>query len=354
MTEHPDQRLSSYDYHLPEERIAQNPAEPRDASRLLLVQGQTHEHRIFRELDELLRPGDLLVVNTTRVLPARLYGRKPTGSDVELLLLEERSADTWLSLVRPGKRLKPGAVVEIPDPQGGAPLRATIVDSDAPTGGRLVRFELPEGCDRLLHCLDRYGEVPLPPYITESTAADERYQTVYAQQPGSVAAPTAGLHFTPALLERLAARGIGRAEVTLHVGIGTFRPVESENILEHNMHAEVAELGAETVEQIKATRARGGRVIAVGTTTVRTLEGVAALHDGDLQPFAGPLNLFIYPGFRWQVIDGLITNFHLPKSSLMMLVSALIGRERLLALYDEAIREQYRFYSFGDAMLLLP
>jgi S-adenosylmethionine:tRNA ribosyltransferase-isomerase len=348
-----DHSLSEYDYELPPELIAQNPAVPRDSSRLLVV-STPPQHRIFRDLPELLNPGDLLVLNNTKVIPARLYGNKSTGAEIEVLLLEEQQHNCWLALVKPGKRCKEGAkivfaakkLVEF-TPQ----LTATVLETDIATGGRLLRFDLPEGCS-LVGLLDKFGQVPLPPYITASTAGDEQYQTVYAQRAGAIAAPTAGLHFTPELRQKLSERGINQAFITLHVGVGTFRPVEVEDVTTHQMHGEWIEVPAATVEQVRSTKASGGRVIAVGTTVVRALEGAAQF--GDLQPFCGKTNLFIYPGYQWRVIDGLITNFHLPRSSLLMLVSALLGRERLLNLYQEAIASRYRFYSFGDAMLVLP
>jgi S-adenosylmethionine:tRNA ribosyltransferase-isomerase len=350
-----DRSLSAYDYHLPEERIAQNPVVPRDSSRLLVVaSARSHEHRIFRDLPDLLQPGDLLVVNNTRVIPARLYGHKPESAQVEVLLLEEQSLNRWLALVRPGKRLKPGATILFPPLDGtseDAPLQATVLSVDSPTGGRILEFTVPDG-QNVLSILDRFGQIPLPPYITESQADPEQYQTVYSDRPGAVAAPTAGLHFTPELFTRLDERGIGRAQVTLHVGVGTFRPVEVEDITTHTMHGEWIEVPPETVEAIAMTKAQGGRVIAVGTTVVRSLEG--ASQSGILEAYCGKTNLFIYPGYEWKTVDGLITNFHLPKSSLMMLVSALIGRKRLLSLYEEAIAQEYRFYSFGDAMLIHP
>ncbi len=391
-----DRSLAGYDYELPQELIAQNPALPRDTSRLLLVNSPSTgkysaplDH-IFRDLPELLHSGDLLVMNNTRVLPARLYGRKSTGAEIEVLLLEERRHNCWLALVKPGKRFKVGASIvfaaggvegvgqgaggllgEISSPASPAPsappaspsppspsppippssLTATVLETDEATGGRLLQFDLPEGVS-LVELLDVYGEVPLPPYITQSEAESEQYQTVYAQHPGAIAAPTAGLHFTPELLQRLRDRGINQAFVTLHVGVGTFRPVEVENVITHKMHEEWISVPPETVEQIRATKASGGRIIAVGTTVTRALEGAAK--SGNLQPFSGKTDLFIYPGYEWQVVDGLITNFHLPRSSLLMLVSALIGRERLLNIYQQAIASQYRFYSFGDAMLILP
>jgi S-adenosylmethionine:tRNA ribosyltransferase-isomerase len=395
-----DRSLAGYDYELPQELIAQNPALPRDTSRLLLVNSpNTGKYsapldHIFRDLPELLRSGDLLVMNNTRVLPARLYGRKSTGAEIEVLLLEERLNNCWLALVKPGKRFKVGASIvfgargvetrliasvqkwgkrgvgeawcggqggqeEISSSSSPSPhppltpssLTATVLETDEATGGRLLQFDLPEGVS-LVELLDVFGEVPLPPYITQSKAESEQYQTVYAQHPGAIAAPTAGLHFTPELLQRLRDRGINQAFVTLHVGVGTFRPVEVENVTTHKMHEEWISVPPETVEQIRATKASGGRIIAVGTTVTRALEGAAK--SGDLQPFSGKTDLFIYPGYEWRVVDGLITNFHLPRSSLLMLVSALIGRERLLNIYQQALASQYRFYSFGDAMLILP
>ena len=305
-TPDPDQSLAAYDYELPEARIAQNPVEPRDSARLLVVTSSTeHQHRIFRELSELLQPGDLLVLNNTRVLPARLYGRKPGGAAVEILLLEEQQRDRWLALVKPGRRLKPGAEIEFGGEESNTPLlKAIVLETDPDTGGRILQFEPPTGMT-LQECLYQLGQVPLPPYITESQAEPERYQTVYASQPGAVAAPTAGLHFTPDLLARLQAQGIEQAFVTLHVGVGTFRPVEVEDITTHTMHGEWVEVPAETVEKIRQTQARGGRVIAVGTTVVRTLEGAA--QSGNLQPFQGKTNLFIYPGYQWRVVEGLIS-----------------------------------------------
>ncbi|MEB3179224.1 MAG: tRNA preQ1(34) S-adenosylmethionine ribosyltransferase-isomerase QueA [Nostocaceae cyanobacterium] len=356
-----DHSLDEYDYELPEGRIAQNPAVPRDSSRLLVVdspntgQGIPPLHHIFRDLPEILNSGDLLVMNNTKVMPARMYGQKSSGAMVEVLLLEERQQNIWLALVKPGKRFKIGSQIFFTPPQGTqkeALLNATVVDSDAATGGRLLQFDLPEGTS-LVQMLELFGEIPLPPYITKSQADSEQYQTVYASQAGAVAAPTAGLHFTPELLQRLEEKGIHRAFLTLHVGVGTFRPVEVKDVTTHQMHEEWIEVSADTVEQIRKTKEAGGRIIAVGTTVVRSLEGAAAV-SGKLQPFCGKTNLFIYPGFQWRVVDGLITNFHLPRSSLMMLVSALISRKRLLNLYQEAINQNYRFYSFGDAMLILP
>lgn len=369
-----DFQLSSYDYILPEERIAQDPVTPRDHARLLLVNSPTtHAHHHFYDLATLLNPGDLLVMNNTRVIPARLYGHKVLrengaerrGSAVEILLLEQRAAPQWLALVRPGRRLKPGAEIcfDVPtgaaeldsdaglDPSPPQSLRARVLAADPDTSGRLLEFLLPPGLS-LQDCLAHWGHIPLPPYISASHASTERYQTIYSEVPGAVAAPTAGLHFTPEGIAQLEQRGIEHCFVTLHVGVGTFRPVEVEHICDHQMHAEWVNVSVETVAKIEQTKARGGRVIAVGTTVARSLEGAA--QSGTLMPLTDKVNLFIHPGYRWRVIDGLITNFHLPKSSLMMLVSALIGRERLLALYHEAIAQNYRFYSFGDAMLILP
>ncbi|MGK7873434.1 MAG: tRNA preQ1(34) S-adenosylmethionine ribosyltransferase-isomerase QueA [Xenococcaceae cyanobacterium] len=356
-----DQLLSSYDYELPPELIAQTPAVPRDSSRLLVVDSPTsHTHSIFRNLPDWLLPGDLLVLNNTRVIPARLYGRKSTGAPVEILLLEEQQNNCWLALVKPGKRFTLGAEILFDPPQevgkdGGFLLRAKVIDRHEATGGRILQFQVPPG-KSFWQLLDQFGQIPLPPYITSFQSQPSQYQTVYAQQSGAVAAPTAGLHFTNELLQRLEARDIQQAYVTLHVGVGTFRPVEVEDVTKHTMHQEWVEVPKTTVEKIEETKARGGRIIAVGTTVVRALEAAAKKArgcEGRLVPFRGKTDLFIYPGYCWRVVDGLITNFHLPRSSLLMLVSALVGRRRLLVLYQEAIAQGYRFYSFGDAMLIL-
>jgi S-adenosylmethionine:tRNA ribosyltransferase-isomerase len=377
-----DRTLAAYDYFLPEHLIAQNPVTPRDSARLLVVEEskEGHAHCIFRDLPALLQPGDLLVLNNTRVIRARLYGRKISGASVEVLLLQERQKNTWLALVRPGKRLLVGAKIifdppssreedrenqtsedakisllstsERPFVPASSSLSAKVLAVDEATGGRILQFDIPEG-KSLTELLEEFGHVPLPPYITNSQALPEQYQTVYGSRAGSAAAPTAGLHFTEELLEILEQRGIERAFVTLHIGVGTFRPVEVEDVTQHKMHEEWVQVSAETVEKIRSTKARGGRVIAVGTTVVRSLEGAAAV-TGELQTFCDKTDLFIYPGYQWRVVDGLITNFHLPRSSLLMLVSALVGRQRLLDLYREAIAHNYRFYSFGDAMLILP
>ena len=343
-----DLYLEAYDYQLPTERIAQNPVTPRDHSRLLVVNSpDTHEHQRFWQLPDWLNPGDLLVLNDTRVLPARLYGYKPSGAKVEVLLLEERQQGQWLALVKPGKRLKPGAEIYFDSPEARdsrAKFWAQVLSLDEATGGRLLQFHCPAGAT-VLEMLERYGEVPFPPYVTESQASSSQYQTVYAREAGSAAAPTAGLHFTPELLQRLDEQGVCREFVTLHVGVGTFRPVETSDIRDHVMHQEWVKVPEVTVEAVRRTRSQGGRVIAVGTTAVRSLESAGqGQPPGHLVPFAGKTDLFIYPGYRWQVVDGLITNFHLPKSSLMMMVSALLGRERLLRLYEEAIAQNYRFF----------
>ena len=371
-----DWSLDGYDYELSPEYIAQNPAVPRDSSRLLVVDSpNSHQHRIFRDLPDLLEPGDLLILNNTRVLPARLFGHKPNGPAVEILLMEEKQHNCWLALVKPGKRLKLGAKIEFdpiapecPEEEAAGPcccvpeaqmpdrhrLTATVIARDDATGGRLLEFDLPTETS-LIPFLDEYGHVPLPPYIDKSQASPEQYQTVYAEKLGAVAAPTAGLHFTEELFTRLEQRGIEKAFVTLHVGVGTFRPVEVADVTTHQMHHEWVEVPLATVEKIRETQARGGRIIAVGTTAVRALEGAAAAsEDFSLQPFCGPTNLFIYPGYKWRVVEGMITNFHLPRSTLMMMLSAMIGRSRLLDLYLIAIEHHYRFYSFGDAMLILP
>lgn len=350
---HPDWAIDAYDYHLPADRIAQNPAVPRDSSRLLVVEAApAYRHHIFRELPDYLRPGDLLVLNNTRVIPARLYGHKVDGAKVEVLLLEEQPDRSWLALVKPGKRLKVGAQIVFDAASiAHPPLQAVVTAIDPETGGRYLQFNLPEG-QSLMPRLAEIGVTPLPPYITTSQADPEQYQTVYGTETGSAAAPTAGLHFTPELLDRLQQQGIQQAFITLHVGVGTFRPVEVEDITAHKMHGEWLEVPSSTVDKVQHTKANGGRVIAVGTTSVRALEG--ASQSGMLQPFCGKTELYIYPGYRWRTVDGMITNFHLPKSSLMMLVSAMIGRQRLLDLYQVAIDEHYRFYSFGDAMLILP
>lgn len=351
-SEYLDLQLSSYCYNLPPERIAQDPVEPRDRAKLLAISSATeHDHRHIYDLPNLLRAGDLLVLNNTKVLPARLFGHKPEGAAVEILLLEEKASLQWLALVKPGRRLKPGATIHFGDSATQPDLVAEVLASDPETNGRILQFTIFTQ-ESFYEVCDRLGKMPLPPYIADSTAPPDRYQTIYAEKLGAVAAPTAGLHFTPDLFNQLQVKGIDHTFITLHVGVGTFRPVEAATITDHTMHAEWLDVSEATVQKIQQTKANGGRVIAVGTTVTRALEGAA--QSGELKPLTGKTNLFIYPGYQWQVLDGLMTNFHLPESSLLMLVSAMIGRERLLKLYAEAVQQAYRFYSFGDAMLILP
>ena len=364
-----DRRLSSYSFELPEERIAQRPVEPRHAARLLAVDpvgvgpAPHARHLSVWDLQQQLQPGDLLVVNNTRVLRARLEARRSSGGAVELLVLEPwqpqpgeaLAPGQWLCLAKPAKKLRPGDWIElVAEGQPSLPLQ--VIGSDPSTGGRIVQFP-PECGDAaaLEPLLVRYGAIPLPPYIHEHDGSDnERYQTRYASRPGAVAAPTAGLHLSDELLAAIRDRGVELATTTLHVGLGTFRPVETEDLRQLQLHSEWVEVSPELVAAVAACRQRGGRVIAIGTTSVRSLEAVAQLHGGVLQPHTGPVNLVIQPGYRFAVVQGLLTNFHLPKSSLLLLVSALIGRERLLALYAEAIERQYRFFSYGDAMWIPP
>ncbi|EKP93960.1 tRNA preQ1(34) S-adenosylmethionine ribosyltransferase-isomerase QueA [Thermaerobacter subterraneus] len=343
-------RVDEFDYDLPPELIAQQPLARRDASRLMVVDRDTGRwlHARFRDLPRFLRAGDCLVLNDTRVRPARLYGRRPTGGQVEFLLLQPLDGGRWLALARPGRRVRPGTEVVCGEER---PLRV-YVEEARDSGERVIRLEPPPGetVDETLH---RLGRVPLPPYIRAELEDPERYQTVYAREEGSVAAPTAGLHFTPELLKRLQDQGVRIAYLTLHVGVGTFRPVTAERVEEHQMHAEFYRVEPAAAEAINAARAAGGRVIAVGTTVTRTLETVAAA-GGTVRPGSGWTDLFIYPGYRFKAIDGLITNFHLPRSTLIMLVAALLGKEQTLAAYREAVARRYRFFSFGDAMLILP
>ena len=363
-------KISDFDYDLPPELIAQTPIEPRDASRLLVVHRDTQaiEHRHFYDIGDYLRPGDLLIANQSRVIPARLLGRRQeTGGAVEVLLLAERSdrgRDYWETLVRPGRRLREGARIEFGE-ENAAPRLVGEVLERTDAGGRIVHFSIPEHKMSGMNTADPYalltvrqrideiGRMPLPPYIHERLTDPERYQTVYARIQGSAAAPTAGLHFTPTLLDELRAQGVRVGFVTLHVGLDTFRPVESERVSEHKMHSEEIELDAPTAELINATREAGGRVIAVGTTSVRVLESVASMHEGRVVPYKGHTRLFITPGYSYQVVDALITNFHLPRSTLLLLVSAFVGKELMEKAYQAAIHEHYRFFSFGDAMLLL-
>ena len=337
-------KLSDFMYDLPEERIAQTPVEPRDHSRLMVLHRDTHEieHKHFYDIVDYLNPGDCLVINETKVIPARLYGERPTGGACEVLLLKQLGPKRWETLVRPGKKLRPGAEVIF----GDGRLRCRVVET-TDDGGRIVEFE----CEGSFEAaLDALGEMPLPPYIHEKRQDRDRYQTVYAKQDGSAAAPTAGLHFTPELLSRIREKGVDIVPVLLHVGLGTFRPVKVENIEEHQMHSEYFEVTEDAAQRVNAAHARGGRVIAVGTTSVRTLESAA--EDGRLVARRGDTSIFIKPGYRWQLVDALITNFHLPGSTLLMLVSALYDREHILAAYEEAVRDEYRFFSFGDAMLI--
>lgn len=339
-------KTSDFDYHLPDELIAQTPLEKRDHSRLLVLDKTTGatEHLHFYDLPKLLRPDDCLVLNDSRVLPARLLGhREPTGGAVEVLLLIDRGEKVWECLVRPGRKVKPGTKLSF----GDGLLRAEVLEV-VEGGNRLIRFDY-DGI--FLEILERLGKMPLPPYIKEALNDPERYQTVYSKESGSAAAPTAGLHFTKELLEGIQAMGVRLAYVTLHVGLGTFRPVKEENIGAHEMHSEYCMISAEAAQIINDTKARGGRVICVGTTACRTVESWAA-EDGVLREAAGWTDIFIYPGYKFKVLDALITNFHLPQSTLVMLVSALAGREHILDAYQEAVERRYRFFSFGDAMLI--
>lgn len=337
-----------FDFHLPEHLIAQHPLPDRTGSRLLVLNKETGEmeHRQFRDLINYLQPGDVLVLNDSRVLPARLFGTKAdTGANIEVLLLRSLGEDRWETLVKPGKRVKAGTEIVF----GDGRLRCVCEEITA-SGERIVRFHY-EGI--FYEILDQLGSMPLPPYIHAQLEDKERYQTVYARERGSAAAPTAGLHFTREYLEEIAAKGVEIAYVTLHVGLGTFRPVNVESIEEHVMHAEYYRIPEETANAINKAKAEGRRVLAVGTTSCRTLETAGQMHDGKLQAASGWTDIFIYPGYQFRVIDGLLTNFHLPKSTLVMLVSALAGREPVLRAYAAAVEREYRFFSFGDAMLIL-
>ena len=337
--------LSDFDYELPEELIAQTPVEPRNASRLMVLDPmkRTIAHHHFYDLKQFLEPGDALIFNDTRVMPARLIGRKePSGARVEVFLLRRVDDDMWETLVKPGKKARLGTIVRF-----GDELSCKVLEN-TDFGGRRVKFSY-EGIFE--EVLDRLGETPLPPYIHEKLADRERYQTVYSRESGSAAAPTAGLHFTEAQMDELRAAGIHLGFLTLHVGLGTFRPVKTENIEEHVMHREVYSINDETAKLIRDTKAAGKRVIAVGTTSVRTLES-AAVSEGEIYGTSGETGIFIYPGYRFKIVDAVVTNFHLPKSTLIMLVSAFAGREFTLRAYREAVRERYRFFSFGDAMFI--
>ena len=339
--------LNEFDYDLPKELIAQDPLEDRSASRLLVLDKMTgaREHRIFREIPELLEPGDCLVINNTKVIPARLIGSRESGGTVEVLLLKRIPGmeNSWETLVKPGKKARIGTKIVF----GGGLLTGEVTDI-IEEGNRIVRFSFDGIFEEIL---DKLGQMPLPPYITHELKDKNRYQTVYAKYDGSAAAPTAGLHFTKELLEQIREKGVDIAEITLHVGLGTFRPVKADKVEEHHMHSEFWQIDEEAAAKINAAKARGRRVIAVGTTSCRTLES-AAKEDGTVEAGSGWTDIFIYPGYRFKCIDALITNFHLPKSTLVMLVSALAGRENILSAYAEAIREHYRFFSFGDAMFI--
>ncbi len=339
-------KLSDFNYDLPKELIAQDPLENRSDSRLMVIHRDTDaiEHRIFREIGEYISPGDILVMNDTRVIPARLIGVRESGGAAEILLLKRLDIDRWEAIVRPGKKLRPGAKVSF-----GEGKLVGEIEEVAEEGNRIVRFHYDGVFESIL---DELGQMPLPPYITHKLQDKERYQTVYAKHEGSAAAPTAGLHFTKELLKELEEKGVETAFVTLHVGLGTFRPVKTENILEHHMHTEYCEVSKETAEKVNRVKERGGRVIAVGTTSVRTLESMTE-EDGVLRAGSRDTDIFIYPGYRFKLVDSLITNFHLPESTLLMLVSAFYDREKILSAYSEAVQEKYRFFSFGDAMLIL-
>lgn len=339
-------KKSDFYFDLPQELIAQDPLEDRSASRLLMLDKETGavSHHIFREIEDYLHPGDCLVLNDTKVIPARLLGEKEgTGGHVEVLLLKRSQGDVWETLVKPGKKCKPGARITF----GDGLLKAEVLET-VEEGNRLVRFHYQGIFEEIL---DRLGEMPLPPYITHKLADKNRYQTVYARYEGSAAAPTAGLHFTKELLDKIEKKNVQVVFVTLHVGLGTFRPVKEENVLDHHMHSEFYHVSEEAAAKINGVKAAGGRVICVGTTACRTLES-AADESGKVQPGSGNTEIFIYPGYRFRVLDALITNFHLPESTLVMLVSALAGRDHVLDAYAEAVKQGYRFFSFGDAMFI--
>ncbi len=339
-------KTSDFYFDLPQELIAQDPLEDRSSSRLLVLDKESGErkHRIFRDIRKFLKPGDCLVINDTKVIPARLIGaKKDTGAQIEFLLLKRKENDIWETLVKPGKKCRPGAKVVF----GNGELEAEVIEV-LEDGNRLVQFSY-EGIFE--EVLDRLGQMPLPPYITHKLKDRNRYQTVYAKYEGSAAAPTAGLHFTEELMNEIEAMGVKIARVTLHVGLGTFRPVKVDNVLDHHMHSEFYHVSKEAADMINETRKAGGRIISVGTTSTRTLESVA-LPDGTIVPGSGNTEIFIYPGYTFKAIDCLITNFHLPESTLLMLISALAGKEHVMEAYEEAVKEKYRFFSFGDAMFI--
>ena len=339
-------KVSDFNYDLPEELIAQTPLEKRDESRLMVLdrKNQTIEHKTFKDIVDYLEPGDVLVRNNTKVIPARLYGKKETGANVEFLLLNNIEKDIWESIVRPGNKLHVGTKVIF----GDGLLEATILEV-MPGGTRKVEFKYKGIFNEIL---DKIGLMPLPPYIHEELKQNDRYQTVYAKYEGSAAAPTAGLHFTPELFEKLKQKGVKIANVTLHVGIGTFRPVKVENVENHEMHSEHFYIKQEDCDKINKAKKNGKRVIAVGTTSCRVLETIANPENGTVEPIEGDTQIFIYPGYTFKCIDGLITNFHLPQSTLLMLVSALAGKEYIMKAYNEAVQEKYKFFSFGDAMFI--
>lgn len=339
--------VKDFYYDLPQELIAQDPLEHRDSSRLMVLGKQSGmvEHRVFRDITAYLKSGDCLVINNTKVIPARLYGiKEDTGAQIEILLLKRKEKDVWETLVKPGKKAKAGVKISF----GEGLLTGEILDV-VEEGNRLIRFQY-EGIFEEI--LDKLGQMPLPPYITHPLEDKNRYQTVYAKYDGSAAAPTAGLHFTPELLEKVRQMGVDVAEVTLHVGLGTFRPVKERDVLKHHMHSEYFQIDEHTADRINRAKAAGNRIISVGTTSTRTLES-AADSEGFVKAKSGFTDIFIYPGYEFKVIDGLITNFHLPESTLVMLVSALAGREQVLKAYKLAVEEKYRFFSFGDAMLII-
>lgn len=341
-------KTSDFYFDLPQELIAQDPLERRSDSRLLVLDKQTGaiRHRHFYDILDYLEEGDCLVLNNTKVIPARLYGvREGTGAMIEILLLKRKENNVWETLVKPGKKARPGVKIVF----GDGLLTGEVIDV-VEEGNRLIRFSYDGIFEEIL---DQLGQMPLPPYITHELKDKNRYQTVYAKHEGSAAAPTAGLHFTDALLEQARQKGIRIAEVTLHVGLGTFRPVKVEDVTQHHMHSEFYEVTEEAAETIRSTKSSGRRVVCVGTTSCRTIESAAQRFGGTIQACSGWTDIFIYPGFRFQLLDGLITNFHLPESTLLMLVSALAGKERIMAAYEEAVRERYRFFSFGDAMLIM-
>lgn len=342
-----DMKVDLFDFHLPEELIAQTPLEDRTSSRLMIVNKVTGElqHRKFKDIYEYINPGDCLVLNDTRVLPARLHGEKEdTGAHIEVLLLKQQENDKWETLVKPAKRVKEGTIITF----GEGKLKAVCV-KELEHGGRILDFQY-EGI--FYEILDQLGEMPLPPYIKEKLDDQDRYQTVYAKERGSAAAPTAGLHFTTELLDALKEKGVHILFITLHVGLGTFRPVNVEDVDKHEMHAEFYQLNQETAALLNKVRAQGGRILSVGTTSTRTLETIATANNGEFVESSGWTSIFIYPGYEFKGIDGMITNFHLPKSTLIMLVSALAGRENVLHAYETAVKERYRFFSFGDAMFI--